>query len=505
VAYVRTVKTSSGATAVQIVWSTRRGSRSIEHLGSAHDESEVEALTAAARQRLVEGQGALDLGLDATGTTGAPLEIINSRAGHLWDGLGRAYQVLGLDRAAGGDEVFRDLVLARIIEPTSKADSLRVLAETGVESVCYRTVERHLPTYATPGWRHALSAACAAHARLGRASLVLYDVSTLHFETDAGDGFREPGFSKERRLDPQITIGLLTDASGFPLMVEAFEGNKAETATILPVINAFMTAHRLTDVTVVADAGMISEANQVAIQAAGLSFILGTRIPLLPNVIAEWRTKHPGEAIPDGLVLTQPWPATTGEKARGIPDRVIYYQFRHDRARRTLRGIDEQVAKAERAVDGKAPVKRNRYIKLAGATKSVNRDLEAKTRAMAGWKGYTTNLTGQSAQFVIDAYHQLWRIEKSFRMSKHDLQARPIYHHKRESIEAHLSIVFAALAVSHWIEHQTSWSIKKFVRTARRYRTVQIKAGRHILTAAEPLPDDLRDALATITAPERTH
>ena len=53
---------------------------------------------------------------------------------------------------------------------------------------------------------------------------------------------------------------------------------------------------------------------------------------------------------------------------------------------------------------------------------------------------------------MIDAYHQLWHIEKSFRMSKHDLQARPIYHHTRESIEAHLTIVFAALAVSHWIE-----------------------------------------------------
>ena len=504
-AYVRTVKTSSGATAVQIVWSFRRGSRSIEHLGSAHDESEVEALKAAACQRLVEGQGALDLGLDAIGTTGAPLEIVNSRAGHLWDGLCRAYEELGLDRAAGGDEVFRGLVLARIIEPTSKADSLRVLAETGVESVCYRTVERHLPNYATPGWRHALSAACAAHARLGPASLVLYDVSTLHFETDAGDGFREPGFSKERRLDPQITIGLLTDATGFPLMVEAFEGNKAETATMLPVINAFMTAHRLTDVTVVADAGMISEANQVAIHAAGLSFILGTRIPLLPNVIAEWRTRHPGEAIPDGLVLTQPWPATSSEKARGIPDRVIYYQYRHDRARRTLRGIDDQVAKAERAVDGKAPVKRNRYIQLIGATKSVNRELEAKTRALAGWKGYTTSLVGQSAEFVIDAYHQLWRIEKSFRMSKHDLQARPVYHHKRESIEAHLSIVFAALAVSHWVEHQTGWTIKKFVRTVRRYRTVQIKAGRQILTAADPLPDNLRHALTTINPPERAH
>jgi transposase len=281
-------------------------------------------------------------------------------------------------------------------------------------------------------------------------------------------------------------------------MVQAFEGNKAETATMLPVINAFKAAHRLTDVTVVADAGMISEANQTAMQAAGLSFILGTRIPFVPDVVREWRDKHPDEAIPDGLVLTQPWPATSSEKARGIPDRVVHYQYRYDRARRTLRGIDEQVAKAERAVDGKAPVKRNRYIQLTGATKTVNRNLETKTRTLAGWKGYTTNLTKATPQFVIDAYHQLWHIEKSFRMSKHDLQARPIYHHMRESIEAHLTIVFAAMAVSHWIERQTGWSIKKFVRTARRYRTVQIKAGRQILTAADPLPDDLREALATI-------
>jgi hypothetical protein len=128
----------------------------------------------------------------------------------------------------------------------------------------------------------------------------------------------------------------------------------------------------------------------------------------------------------------------------------------------------------------------------------VNRELETKTRALAGWKGYTTNLVGQPADFVIGAYHQLWRIEKAFRMSKHDLQARPIYHHTRESIEAHLTIVFAAMAVSHYIETQTGWSIKKFVRTARRYRTVRIKAGRQILTAADPLPDDLREALATI-------
>jgi Transposase DDE domain len=197
---------------------------------------------------------------------------------------------------------------------------------------------------------------------------------------------------------------LLTDASGFPLTVAAFEGNRAETATMVPVINAFKSAHQLTDVTVVADAGMISEANQVALHAAKLTYILGARIPFVPDVVREWRDKHPDEAIPDGLVLTQPWPSTSSEKARAIPDRVIHYQYRHDRARRTLRGIDEQVAKAQRAVDGHAPVKRNRFIQLSGATKSVNRSLEAKTRALAGWKGYTTNLVSQPAPFVIDAY-----------------------------------------------------------------------------------------------------
>jgi hypothetical protein len=134
----------------------------------------------------------------------------------------------------------------------------------------------------------------------------------------------------------------------------------------------------------------------------------------------------------------------------------------------------------------------------------VDRELEAKARALAGLKGYITNLaacpdgTPVNAEFVIAAYHRLFEIEKSFRMSKHDLQARPIYHHQRDSIEAHLSIVFTALAVSRWIEARTGWSIRKFVRTTRRYRTIEIRAGDHTITAADPLPGDLHDALDRI-------
>lgn len=440
---MRTVRTASGATAVQIVHGSRRGARDIEHLGSAQDAQAVEALKAVAHQRLAGGQGELDLGVDT-----------------------------------------------------------EILAEAGIDTVSYATVKHRLQGYADDAWRRRLAAACAAHARLGPTSLVLYDVSTLYFETDAGDGFREPGFSKERRLEPQITIGLLTDASGFPLMVEAFEGNRGETTTMVPTIRTFMAAHQLSDVTIVADAGMISAGNQRAIEAAGLSFILGARTPQIPYVITDWQCRHPDQDIPDKLVLTQPWPAGPTDKRR---DQVIYYQYTADRARRTLRGIDEQIAKAERAVAGKVPVKRNRFVTLTGADKSVNRTLEAKARALAGWKGYSTNLTTVGPDFVIGAYHRLFQIERSFPMSKHDLAARPIYHHKRASIEGQLTIVFAALAVSRLVEDRTGWSIRRFVQTARRYRTVQIHAGGRLLTAADPIPDDLQGTLTRIDRPGGAH
>jgi hypothetical protein len=145
---MRTVKTTSGATAVQVVWSSRRGSRQIEHLGSARDDAELEALKAAAQQRIAAGQLELGLGLEPAG--GGPLPITSSRMSHLTDSLER------------------------------------VLDEAGVTPVSYRTLNRRLSAYAQEAWRQRLSQACAEHARLGPASLVLHDVSTLYFETDQG-------------------------------------------------------------------------------------------------------------------------------------------------------------------------------------------------------------------------------------------------------------------------------------------------------------------------------
>jgi hypothetical protein len=149
VAYVRTVKTASGARAVQIVHSQRRGSRDIEHVGSAHTDADLELLKAVARQRLAAGQGELDLRLPGSpANQGAALPITSPRMGHLLDRLSRGYDAVGFGAATDHDEVFKALVLARIIEPTSKLDSLRVLAEAGVDPPSYRTVKRRLRVYA---------------------------------------------------------------------------------------------------------------------------------------------------------------------------------------------------------------------------------------------------------------------------------------------------------------------------------------------------------------------
>jgi len=167
-AYIRTVKTASDATAVQIVHSSRKGSRDIEHVGSAHTDADVALLKAAARQRLHSHQDPLGFGDGVPAR--AALPIVSTRSQVLWDVLERAYRSLGLDRACGNDDVFKALVLARLIEPTSKLDTIRVLDEVGIPAPSYRTIVRRLPGYAKPVWRSRIATACAAHVRARRSS-----------------------------------------------------------------------------------------------------------------------------------------------------------------------------------------------------------------------------------------------------------------------------------------------------------------------------------------------
>lgn len=277
---MRKVRTASGATAVQIAHTRRGVQKIVEHLGSAHDEGQLAALVAIAREKIavMDGQGAFDLDalLPAPAATAAPT-VTGSRSRVLWEVLEDAYATLGFDTI--GDETFKQLVLSRVVEPTSKADTLRVLDELGVpERPSLRTIWRTLARSIEHDWRARAAAAAYTHAtRAGALTLVLYDVTTLYFEAEYEDRLRKVGMSKERRVDPQILVGLLVDGGGFPLEVHAFPGNKGETLTLLPVLDAFRARHAVEELVVVADAGMLSASNLAAVEDAGFGFIVGSR------------------------------------------------------------------------------------------------------------------------------------------------------------------------------------------------------------------------------------
>ena len=264
--YLRKVKTASGATAVQVVVKENGVRRIVEHLGSAHDEAELAALMHLGHQRLLAGQQVLDLGsaLDSGGQVpshepgdgGAVRRpaIISRRSGWLIEAIKTVYARLGLGEAVGGDRAFEQMVVARLIEPTSKADTPRVLSEIGWPAPAHRnTLQACLARAQERGYRESLSGALFEHVTAsGGLALCLYDVTTLYFEAEREDDLRRVGYSKERRVDPQVIVGLLVDRHGFPLQVGCWEGNKAETTTIIPIAEAFQAAHGIAELVIVA-------------------------------------------------------------------------------------------------------------------------------------------------------------------------------------------------------------------------------------------------------------
>ncbi|WP_157983900.1 IS1634 family transposase, partial [Nesterenkonia muleiensis] len=286
--FVRKVRTGAKAkatTAVQLMRTSRGVQQVIQHFGSAADEASVALLVAEAERRKAEILGAQQQvfelpGLDvpaATGATddGSAARMAGTVARVLYESLGGVYERIGFG-AAVGSEVFKKLVIAGLVEPSSKLRAIGVLQSLGIEEVpSYSTIKRHLHRAQDENWRDAVcSAAYRFAASDGPISLCLYDATTLYFEADEEDTYRRPGYSKERKVDPQVVVGLLVDRTGFPLEIHSYPGNTAEATTIIPVLESFKSRHRIEDIVVVADAGMLSQANCEALDEAGYQFII---------------------------------------------------------------------------------------------------------------------------------------------------------------------------------------------------------------------------------------
>ena len=469
-AFIRKVKTKSGAIAVQIAHKAYGRITNIEHIGSAHTKEALKILIELAKQKLLGGQ------ISLFKQTQPPLKISlkQSTSRLLFDLLKNQYLKLGFDELR--DDIFAYLCIARLVEPVSKLDSLRVLEELGITALSKDQLYRCLRKIIARDYRKTIAEQCFSYANTLGINLVLYDVTSLYFEVQKEDDYRKSGMSKERRLEPQIIVGLLVDQYGFPLELHSFEGNMAETNTILPVIEAFKEQHGLINVTVVADAAMLSAKNLEALTNAGYTYIVGSRLNKIPYDIAEY--KRTGELIDKQIITT-----ILNQRQR------IIYQYREKRAALDIRNIEKQITKAEKIISGKTTAKKAKFLNLKTTEKRLNQILIDKAKVLAGIKGYVTNLDLPDEK-IITFYHQLWHVEKSFRMSKSDLRARPIFHHKHDSIEAHLTIVFTALAIGKVIENKTEMSIKRFIKTIRPIRSgIVIINGKEYQAEAEIPPE----------------
>lgn len=451
--FVRKKKNKSGVVSVQIIDKSSGKYKVLKTIGSSSDESTVEVLFRRAQVEIsmLVGQSQINFSEqkhdDFVSTVLDSIEDIKLVGPELL--LGKLFDEIGFNTIR--DELFRHLVITRLVYPVSKLKTLDYLNKYHGIWIEKDRIYRHLDKLSGTrkeqiqqiSYRHTLA---VLNNQMG---VVFYDVTTLYFEIEDEDDLRKTGFSKEgKHQNPQIVLGLLVSTHGYPLAYEIFEGNKYEGHTMLPVIETFRHKYKLEKLVVVADAGLLSGDNIEQLQARGYEYILGARIKNESNPvkkrILELSLKNGESAIIDKDECTK-----------------IIISYSTGRAKKDDYNRKRGLQKLEKTIiSGKLNKKNinnrgyNKYLKLEGDVEvKIDYEKYHNDAVWDGLKGHVTNTTLTKDE-VIENYKQLWRIEKAFRISKTDLRIRPIYHRLKNRIEAHICIAFCAYKIYKELERQ---------------------------------------------------
>jgi len=451
--YIRKKKNKSGVVSIQIIDKSSGKYEVLQTIGSAKETAEIERLYKKAAQELVaiksqsslvfeEGQE-----FDYINTFMNSIDTLSLIGPELL--LGKLFNEVGFNEIE--DELFRHLVITRLVYPVSKLKTTDYLFKYKGLSISVYSIYRYLDKLhqhqielvKSISLKHTLKVLDQTM------SVVFYDVTTIYFEASDEDDFRKTGFSKDgKHQQPQIVLGLLVSEGGYPLDYDVFEGNKYEGDTMLPVIEHFIKKHNVEQLTVVADAGLLSNKNISLLKQKNYQYILGARI------------KNESNAIKEAILKLQlkDKESTSIDKEDGSK---LIISFKNNRAKKDAanrkKGYEKLKLKVQSGKLSKTNINNkgyNKYLKLEGETLISIDDEKYKDDAKwDGLKGYVSN-TEQSKEKIIEQYHQLWQIEKTFRISKTDLQIRPIYHYLRRRIEAHICISFAACKIYKELERQ---------------------------------------------------
>lgn len=449
---IRKVKTKSGSKAIQVVVYQGKRISLVKHIGSGKTEDEVKLLQKKAEEFISEYSGQLSLFPEVSHRILFVDRAVCLGVTHQFarDFLICCAKECGI---AEIDNLLLDFAIMRLIFPASKLRTIKMLSQ--YFNIHYsERVYRKIPKLVEKKSIIQQKAYQLAKDRFNEQFyFILYDVTTLYFETFKSDELRIPGYSKDNKhQQPQIVVGLLVTPTGFPISYEVFPGNTFEGKTMLPMIEEFANRHVHTKLIVVADAAMLSEDRLAELKKKNISYIVGARIAGSKSEVI--KKIHEELNKQEGAVIRLSTP--------NYGDLVC--DFSAKRYAKQLNDFNKQIKKAKDCLAEKQSSKTVKFVKRVSEEKlELNDKLIEKHKLLLGIKGYYTDLaeTDFSNQTIISSYHNLWRIEQSFRMSKTDLETRPIFHHKKDAICAHVLICFAALIMEKYLELTTGLSLQK--------------------------------------------
>jgi len=474
--FVRRKKNRSGSVSIQVIDKSLSNYKVIHSLGSSSDMSVVESMEAEAEKWIKAKTGQIEISFENKQSQVKEV-LSNIEQIHVCGTeklLGKIFDEIGFN--AIPDILFRHLVLFRIIHPASKLKTTHYLARhyskfQDVRQVYYYMDKLHAlqqTSVQNISYNHTLQLLG------GKISVIFYDVTTLYFESDKEDDLRKRGFSKDgKHAQPQIVLGLLVSVGGYPLAYDIFEGNKFEGYTMIPVIESFKEKYQVKTPVIIADSGMLSEENIKELIGRGYEFILGARI------------KSESKAIKKSILALN---LKNGESAilkKGNNKLIINYS--DARAKKDRFNRERGLKKLEKQIQSNKLTKSsinnrgyNKYLQIEGDVKvSIDMKKFEQDALWDGLKGYLTN-SNLTKEAIIDNYKELWNIEKAFRISKHDLQIRPIYHRAERRIEAHICISFVAYKVYKELERQlkakgSQWSVEQAIEIAETIYSVKAR------------------------------
>ena len=478
--FVRKRRNKSGSTSVVVIDKSSGKPKELVCIGISTDPQEIVDFVNKGKEWIMHYGGQSVLDFDGIGESFARVdEMLDSIESAVINGtqliLNKIYDLVGFNTIS--DNVLRNLVIARICQPGSKMATASYLKAYYKEDLNHWQIYRYMDKlYNTQ--QEAVQKVSVAHTMKvlgGNIGLMFYDVTSLYFETPSRDDLRQPGFSKDGKTsESQIILGLLVSAGGYPLSYAVFNGSQYEGRTMIPIIDDFRQRFALKDFVVVADSGLMSKINVRLLKEANYKYIIGARL------------RNESEAVKDWVLSLDKSDGRIYERHCDKKERLIV-GYSAKRAAKEAHNREQGVEKLrKRYVTGsltKDKLNKHGYNKFLEISKGVqvfiNQDKIDLDARWDGLKGYRTN-TDLPVQTIIDQYHSLWVVERAFRISKGNLEMRPIFHFTEKRIEAHICICFVAYKVYKELERiikktELDMSVDKVLDIAKTLITLHVK------------------------------